>query len=758
MTSKKLIFFQFTFIAVLSLYVTLTNLGVQKNFIGDDAGLKYYDRDILLRQTFSMWDDMTFPGEPNVISTFGLIYSQFVLLLYGVGFGNMVIERILFFFFFFLSSSGFLLLLRKIHSRFGDDVWVQLVELLLSVQYAFNSFTMIFTSFPQHNYHLSYMLFPWIFYLYLKNFEEESDFVKITFFSFVIVIFLGGNVSNTVSAAVFLAAYVFVFKKLIKIKPAHLVILIAEVLVLSAYIYIPILFSRNDSPFADITIDNNINSLNFNSRNTSLINVTRFLGFHSPETLPYGKFLTQNIVFILASFVLPLLILIYLRKKEITRFEKFLIVSLAIFAFLAKGNHPPLGGIFTFMFTKVYYFQMFRAVYYKFVPYIVFTSILLGSYAFIYFRSASLKIRTILVSLYITVIIITAWPMWAGSSIRNLHLVEIPQSYRELRAFLDKDTVEPSILSLPQPTDYLLSWGRDNNYAGFALQVSSLVGHQTWSQTLFNSDFKKFLETARSEESVTSLMRLFGFKYLMLHKDIPEDYFFGKSLKGRPEGVTKSLEYSGVLKNSDKLEPVMAKDFFTIYELRGAYPFEKVSSPKIVLTGNLTLKKMLESVDGQSGTTSFVDRKDITENEAETITNYSLTNNCKDTEINYQKASPTKYSIEIRSGCGYVPILLIGRFDPNWKLVDKFGRAVNTLHVKSNVYSNTWLFNLNDYCEKAYCTVDTDGATSTVLDIVYLPQAYFERSLKISALSFFLLCTTMLVKIYVKYNKRLLKK
>ena len=757
MTSKKLLL-QFISIATLSLYVTLANLGVQKNFIGDDAGLKYYDRDILLRQTFSMWDDMTFPGESNVMSTFGLTYSNFVLLLYGLGFSNLVIERILFFSFFFLSASGFLLLLRKIHTQHSKSVWVQLILLLLSVQYAFNSFTVIFTSFPQHNYHLSYMLFPWVFYLYLRNFEERTDFTKITFFSFVIVLFLGGNISNTISAIVFLSCYVVVFIKRIKIRLIHFFLLITEVLVLSSYIFIPIALTKNNSIYAGVTADSNIDSLNFNSVNTSLINVIRFLGFHSTETLSYGKFLTENIVFILSSFFLPLLILTYLRKKEVAGFEKFLIVSLTIFVFLAKGNHPPLGDVFTFIFTKVYYLQMFRAVYYKFVPYVVFTSILLGSYAFTYFKGTSLKSRLTWTGLYITVIMITAWPLWTGRAVRKQHLVEIPQSYKELRTFLDEDPIKPLVLSLPQPTDYLLSWGNDNNYTGFALQVSSLVGHPTWSQTLFDEDFKKFIQTNKSEESVTALMKLFGFKYLLLHNDIPEDYFFGKNLKGRPEGITKSLEYSNALKNSTELEPVMTKNFFTLYEFRGVSFFEKVSSPEIILDDNLTLEMMLRSVNEPSKTISFVDRRDTTENEAITITNYASTNGCKNAEVNYQKISPTKYGIDIKSSCGYVPILFIQRFDPNWELQDKTGAAIDTLHVKSNTYSNTWLLNLNDYCKKVSCAVDTNGVMFAELDIVYIPQIYFEKSLKISTLSFVSLCVIILVKIYARHRKQPVKK
>lgn len=752
MHKKYIFFYQVLVILTLSLYVTAINLGTNKDFVGDDAGLKYYNSNLLQEQTFFMWDELTFPGIPNTVSPFGLVYSTVVLAFFKLGFTSIAVERLLFFLFFIISGVGFLLLVKEFHYGEREDKWIQVMLTLVAVHYIFNNFTVIFTSFPQHNYHLSYMFFPWIFYLYKRNFEEKTNFSKIAALSIALLMYFGGNISNTLSGLFIIFSYAIVFRKNITIKFKYVLLLAGEVLLLTAYIYLPILSSARTSLFTYVDADTNIDSLGFNSTDTSFFNVVRFSGFHSLKSLDFANYFLGNPLFILASIYLLFLLIAYLRKNKITGTEKFFLVMFLLSVVLAKGAHPPLKSVFIFLFENIPFLQMFRAVYYKFVPYIIVSLLLLASYIFVSYKGKSKAFKVTTTVIYLTVIVVTSWPLVRGISVRSFHLVSIPESYLRLYTYLKENVGRQPILSLPQTSDPILSWGLNNNYTSYSIQLSLLTGQPVWNWAFFNSEVKSFLEQTYSPESIISLMKLYGVKYVLLQKDIPEDYYFNKEVRGRPMGQTNFLKYETAFNNSNSFRELVNDDYFKLYVLTAPQDNFTIGAPnELYLAEDINLQKMLDNI-GSDQNIVFINTSKVSEGDFAILNNYEATSDCHDYSLSYHKNNPSSYRLQVKSRCRYVPILFTQSYDPGWKLRNNSPNRNVALHLVANSFANFWLLDINSYCETTPCALDGEGRLYAELDITFEPQKYFDIGILISSVSLGVFVLTGLLIKYVKPN------
>ncbi len=749
--NKKYLFYQILLIATLSVYVTFANLGISKNFIGDDAGLKYYNGVTLSEQMLFMWDDLIFPGVSNVLAPFGLLYSSIVVVLQEMGFTNIVVERIQYFSFFFFSALGFLFLLKSLRDDSELTTWAQLVITLASLNYAFNNFTVIFTSFPQHNYHLSYILFPWVFYFFINFYKKKAKFTSTTLFAISVLLYLGGNISNTISGLFILLAYASMFTKNALRKMKYMLLLVLEILLLTAFIYTPILSSSHQELYTNIDSDTNIDSLGFNSTTTSLVNVSRFLGYHSLNSLDYGKYFSANPFFIIMSFYIPILLILYLRNTKVTNNEKFALILLLISIFLAKGKHEPLASVFLFIFYKIPYFQMFRAVYYKFVPYIVFSSLILVSYALISFERKDGKHKTCTILIYALSIIVTAWPLFHGQAVRKFHLTEVPESYQKLSQYVDKNMRYQPILSLPQSTEPILSWGEDNFYTSYSIQLNLLTRTPVWNWTYFNKEIRKFLENTYSVEDIVPLMKIFHVKYVLLQKDIPEEYYFNRELNGRPEGYTKYLKYKESIDHSNEFELLVDTDYFTLYEIQNAANYSIISVPEqVYVKDHLQLTDILEYYETSNTNAVYIDSESLAD-----TSYYKSTKNisgCTDIGFEYEKINSSKYTLQMKTSCEIVPILFSQNFDTNWKFAEETKSVSEySTHLKGNHYANFWLFNLKKYCEDNPCNVDVNGKKIAKLDMVFDPQKYFNAALIVSCSTLLFLTGTLLFNKYVRH-------
>ena len=137
---------------VLSVIVTISNLGFERDYIGDDAGVRINYPDVLKKSVWSMWDEIMLPGRNNAAATFGFIYSYIILAVRSLDVSGAVTQRLLFFAFFFFSGTGSYLLFIHLARKEGEKgKSAFLVGGLAGLIYAFNYFSAIMVSFPLTN-------------------------------------------------------------------------------------------------------------------------------------------------------------------------------------------------------------------------------------------------------------------------------------------------------------------------------------------------------------------------------------------------------------------------------------------------------------------------------------------------------------------------------------------------------------------------------------------------------------------------------
>ena len=195
--NRLVIFYLFLF-AFISLSIVVINLGLTKNFIGEDSGVIFDFPNTLSKLIYFMWDSSAAPGKPNVTSTINFIWNNFVLLLSYLGLSGFFIKRVLYFSFFFFSGIGMFFLTRFLISPNSkqNQNSVCFASFIAGLLYMINHFSRAITSFPIISYHLSYILFPWITMLFIYNLKTKTNFFSIWIFSLMIIIFMGGNLSN----------------------------------------------------------------------------------------------------------------------------------------------------------------------------------------------------------------------------------------------------------------------------------------------------------------------------------------------------------------------------------------------------------------------------------------------------------------------------------------------------------------------------------------------------------------------------------
>ncbi|MBX4205640.1 alpha-(1-_3)-arabinofuranosyltransferase family protein [Candidatus Microgenomates bacterium] len=125
----------------------------------------------------------------------------------------------------------------------------------------------------------------------------------------------------------------------------------------------------------DLGFTNWVDSL---SANTSILNVIRLQGAWDwyalsnkiPLYIPYALNYFYNPIFILFSFVVPVLVLLALifKKKEKSTYYFIFAALSTIGIFLSAGTHKPTGILFTNLMKFVPFFSFFRSPWYIFTP------------------------------------------------------------------------------------------------------------------------------------------------------------------------------------------------------------------------------------------------------------------------------------------------------------------------------------------------------------------------------------------------------
>lgn len=320
----------------------------------------------------------------------------------------------------------------------------------------------------------------------------------------------------------------------------------AYVFLLNAWFFIPYLYN--------ILIPNYVSSI---ATTVSIVRGAKFLDEGTANVNMMFRLFSNNLNFpsiqqseyltnklVLINYIYPLLafgsiFFIFSKKKGDAR-PRLSILFLCCFAltflFFAKGTNPPSGSIYKWMLINIPLFRIFRTTAYLILGSAVAYSLLV-SFTLVsigdYIRKRWIRIAYFFIVL--AFLAVDSYPLFIGYPTLNLgniiqadnkHGVAIPDDYREINTFIDKDINLNKVVYLPLVNGYEeLGFG----YFGIApmnfiinkpLIISavnlSLNGQSPVAQNILYSD------VIDSQKSSQALAGLFNARYVIINNDVAE--------------------------------------------------------------------------------------------------------------------------------------------------------------------------------------------------------------------------------------------
>lgn len=358
-----------------------------------------------------------------------------------------------------------------------------------------------------------------------------------------------------------------------------LVLIVLFSLVLNSYQILPYLPKFLNKEFFDhlgtATVVQTRDWVNYISQNTSLINILRMQGIptwfsdlyviHSEH--PYAKTYLQEGIFIVISFILPMIaflsLLISKTKKQKQTVFLFALITLLSMPFMA-GTHQPFGEIYGKLYERFPFFFVFRTPFYKFATafYIGISVLLAATISFLSIKFITWVetrgLKNSLFKLFLSFILITVpLGMWflyhqellkpdnnflwkKGSSTKSI----FPEYVSLSAEWLKKNTEDGSRVLLLPPlqkgsfTDsytwgYWSSSALPYSLASFSYlsdELSSDREERAWILSLYDS------LTAKKEEKFLEIAKVLGVKFLLLRQDVslvdsPDAKIYAESLQ-----------------------------------------------------------------------------------------------------------------------------------------------------------------------------------------------------------------------------------
>jgi hypothetical protein len=208
---------------------------------------------------------------------------------------------------------------------------------------------------------------------------------------------------------------------------------------------------------------------------------------------PYYTLFTNNPVFILSSFLLPVAAFASMMFKDSNKLRFRLIflgmVSI-LFLFMMKGVREPFGELFLWLMTHVSLFSIFRTPYDKIAPALAYSLCISAAYTFAqiltyrqefslsklslsktFFKSFSASgfirllrkkstVKKMIAFAFLFALIIDSYPAFSGQLLYAPGFFNIPSYYQQLADYVKSDPVSYKIMGIPS-IEYTnrYSWG-----------------------------------------------------------------------------------------------------------------------------------------------------------------------------------------------------------------------------------------------------------------------------------------------------------
>lgn len=444
-------------------FVLLTFFFYQEKMVLDSFFELVVEPSSTYKSLWHSWYSLSYFGNDNsavqsYIFPFGFLYWVLSLCL-----TTQLSQALLFSFLTTFAYVSFTLFIRE---EIGNDEPMILVG---GLSYALNMYTII--TFGTSVFLLPYAVLPLQLYLLRRIFYSANPSLYVILMGISTVLMSGVNPPLIAISLLVITAYLIhlLFIRQKRPRISFIIVNLAKVSLISfalnAYWTVCTIIyyaTLNKSNFNAILSE----PLSIQNVSSSFLNVFRSLGIWSFgqgwNDQPYysyaGTYL-NSLFFKFSLFALPLLsILGFLRlHKSRRKYLTFIVLLLISIAMAVGSNQGLLRNIYTWSYTHVPLFSMFRSSH-KFVSIYVFCISIFTTIFLVNIRNIKLKVA--LSAMVTVVILMNAFPFFTHSLFDNNKKISgIPDYYYDAKEFFSRDQTIHRIVLLPEQYFATYDWG-----------------------------------------------------------------------------------------------------------------------------------------------------------------------------------------------------------------------------------------------------------------------------------------------------------
>lgn len=644
-----------------------------------------------LQRSFFAWDTIYNTGSYLMASNFNSI--KFPIYLYltflqSIGFSIYWVNKLWYFIYLFLPSLAMFLFIRELMKTSKNSNKIALIG---AIFYVYNLYFV--QQIIDQAITLSMIFTPLILYFFLKSISTRRYFFYSLCIALANFFYSPINPNSYLVGVIFIILFiaVFVVKEILSKKFESIVIVFKLCLLslffsvfVDAYWIIPSFLHLNQT--ISVVQSETADWLQGVSKYTSFFNVVRLIGawdwfesWNKEAYAPYANLATKNVLFILISFISPLIAILGLFLSR--NFWKYFFGVMAVLGIiLAMGSHFPTGPIYTFLYQHLPLFWIFRSPWYKFSFFIVFSyAVLISFFADITLQKFNKnKVMFGLIILFL----VTAYPLSTGSRFiqnkeRHGNLaplqVNIPSYVFKSSEWFNSTSGEERIMMVPQEawesSEY--QWGYGNLYPpNFTLLKKNPILILPYDRQGPGVDLiKNFKLALYSSTSSANYLAFLNAKYLVNQKDFSYFYFRAPENAKQVENLLESQ------KNLKKIEQFGQWDIYENSEVL----------PRIYATTNLVSINNIKDVaklDLKQKPAFILDQQHTDFNKVSENLNVAL---------NFVKVNPALYKINVNAISPYY-LIFNEAFDKEWQIYEG-ENFLPVEHFLVNSYGNGFYIN-----------------------------------------------------------------
>lgn len=655
----------------------------------------YIDPFYFFNRFIYLWNSQEWAG---TITSWGISYlfpvSFFTSIFSFFKLPGAVIERIWFTFILFLSGVSMYYLISVITAE-----KYYIARMVSAIAYTYNLY--IFVGLQGASVLLlPYATLPLMLGIYIRGASDRNYIKYAILFGFATSVMSFISPPLVVSSAIVLASY-FLYhiffinngKNISQIMKLTLFVLLFSIL-LNSWVILPIIQYILTAYATDIPsiFSEKLSWINNNSSFSEtfrLLGIWYFYGTGAPDVLnfSYSPLFKHNAVFILTSFLIPILALVALIKKPTNRYINFFGILIIIAIPMAVGIYPTqnpsfTGKIFLWAYQNIPFFNIFKDNYRPFVAIIALSyAVLLGSLTndfYLYLKNKIIPsnkhplIKKILpmvpVILIIGIILINSFPIITGNIFYEpMKIKYIPNYWSESANWINEQQDDFRVLFLPEQKFALYTWGSTVGEISLSIYKKSQIFTVASVANTPNVKLINLIYKSINQDSTANIAKAAGImniRYILQRNDYDWEFSVNKN---SPEYIRSVLNYQeGIY-----LEKTFGElDFYRIpdeYFLPHIYS----STTPILINGSANEMFQLVTSDNFTiGNKALFLSNYLNQERNQFIKEYSRTIssfNDNTQEITFQRINPTKYQIKIENATQPFFLVFSESYHPEWK-------------------------------------------------------------------------------------------